>query len=158
MAENPIYELNGGVAKILKVYEDHCVLAAQKTFMSFMTNNLLNGNKEFYYSDLTSVQYKEASKLFNGYIQFEYPGSHSSGDDFNSENSFAFMRSKVDNETVATVVDFIKKKIREAKNPTATVVVAASSADELKKFKELLDAGIITQEEFDAKKKELLGI
>jgi hypothetical protein len=33
-----------------------------------------------------------------------------------------------------------------------------SSADELKKFKELLDAGIITQEEFDAKKKQLLGL
>ena len=34
---------------------------------------------------------------------------------------------------------------------------AASAADELKKFKELLDAGIITQEEFDQKKKQLLG-
>lgn len=33
-----------------------------------------------------------------------------------------------------------------------------SSADELKKFKELLDMGAITQEEFDAKKKELLGL
>ncbi len=35
---------------------------------------------------------------------------------------------------------------------------AISSADELKKFKELLDSGIITQEEFDAKKKQLLGL
>ncbi len=33
-----------------------------------------------------------------------------------------------------------------------------SVTDELKKFKELLDMGIITQEEFDAKKKELLGL
>ena len=33
-----------------------------------------------------------------------------------------------------------------------------SNADELKKFKELLDSGIITQEEFDAKKKQLLGL
>ena len=30
--------------------------------------------------------------------------------------------------------------------------------NELKKFKELLDMGIITQEEFDAKKKQLLGL
>ena len=35
---------------------------------------------------------------------------------------------------------------------------AVSSADELKKFKELLDMGVITQEEFDAKKKQLLGL
>ena len=33
-----------------------------------------------------------------------------------------------------------------------------STADELKKFKELLDMGAITQEEFDAKKKQLLGL
>ena len=33
-----------------------------------------------------------------------------------------------------------------------------SVADELKKFKDLLDANIITQEEFDAKKKQLLGL
>lgn len=35
---------------------------------------------------------------------------------------------------------------------------AVSSADELKKYKELLDSGIISQEEFDAKKKQLLNI
>lgn len=35
---------------------------------------------------------------------------------------------------------------------------AFSVADELKKFKELLDMDIITQEEFDAKKKQLLGL
>ena len=42
--------------------------------------------------------------------------------------------------------------------PTQTSVQTVSSADELKKFKDLLDAGIITQEEFDAKKKQLLGL
>lgn len=33
-----------------------------------------------------------------------------------------------------------------------------SEADELKKYKELLDSGVISQEEFDAKKKQLLGL
>lgn len=33
-----------------------------------------------------------------------------------------------------------------------------SPADELKKYKELLDKDIITQEEFEAKKKELLNL
>lgn len=33
-----------------------------------------------------------------------------------------------------------------------------STADELKKYKDLLDSGAITQEEFDAKKKQLLGL
>jgi len=33
-----------------------------------------------------------------------------------------------------------------------------SSADEIKKYKDLLDSGVITQEEFDTKKKQLLGL
>ena len=33
-----------------------------------------------------------------------------------------------------------------------------SPADEIKKYKDLLDIGAITQEEYDAKKKQLLGI
>lgn len=54
--------------------------------------------------------------------------------------------------------DIKAEKQREEKQEATTIVQQASSADELKKFKELLDAGIITQEEFDAKKKHLLGL
>lgn len=41
---------------------------------------------------------------------------------------------------------------------TKKTVSAYSAADELLKWKELLDKGVITQEEFDAKKKTLLGL
>ena len=40
----------------------------------------------------------------------------------------------------------------------ASVANAPSSADELAKFKKLLDDGVISQNEFDAKKQQLLGI
>jgi len=40
----------------------------------------------------------------------------------------------------------------------AAPVQQTSSLDEIKKLKELLDLGLITQEEFDAKKKQLLGL
>lgn len=36
--------------------------------------------------------------------------------------------------------------------------MVSSNADELKKFKELLDSDIITQDEFDEKKRQLLGL
>jgi predicted Zn-dependent peptidase len=42
--------------------------------------------------------------------------------------------------------------------PAEPVAAGAGTADGLKKFKDLLDSGVITQEEFDAKKKELLGL
>ena len=41
---------------------------------------------------------------------------------------------------------------------TKTIVQMSSAADEILKFKALFDQGIITQDEFDAKKKELLGL
>lgn len=47
---------------------------------------------------------------------------------------------------------------RQSKSAKDSVVINQSNADELKKFKELLDSGVITQEEFDAKKKQLLGL
>lgn len=44
----------------------------------------------------------------------------------------------------------------EAKEPSAPRAVIGT-ADQLKACKELLDAGVITQEEFEAKKREILG-
>ena len=47
-----------------------------------------------------------------------------------------------------------KKKMLRDKPDNAN----AGNADELKKYKDLLDSGVISQEEFDAKKKQLLGL
>ena len=49
-----------------------------------------------------------------------------------------------------------------ASQPSIRATMAAMPADAaveaLKKFKDLLDMGAITREEFDAKKKQLLGL
>ena len=124
-----------------------------------MGGRAFDGSKDFYYSDMTSVQYKKPSILINGFIQFEYPGSHSGQNNFNSENTFVIMKGKSDIEQCEKAYLYIKERIafyKQQKTPQA--VSAISPADELKKFKELLDSGIITQDEFDAKKKELLGL
>ena len=58
----------------------------------------------------------------------------------------------------------VKKVFEEYKSKESeisagnTVVQEVSAADEIAKFKGLLDQGIISQEEFDAKKKQLLGL
>lgn len=52
----------------------------------------------------------------------------------------------------------MQRRFAEFQQRTATPTVTTSPADEIRKYKELLDLGAITQEEFDAKKKELLGI
>ena len=50
------------------------------------------------------------------------------------------------------------KKGEVAQPQTNTAAPAVSPVEEIKKYKELLDMGIITQEEFDVKKKQLLGL
>lgn len=58
------------------------------------------------------------------------------------------------------IEDFIKQKITENggdQNDLEPVDESFSVADELLKFKSLLDSGVITEEEFDAQKKKLLG-
>lgn len=62
------------------------------------------------------------------------------------------------------VFDCISKVLLERQKATQdipTVItqeISQSSADELKKFKDLFDNGVITEEEFEAKKKQLLGL
>lgn len=52
----------------------------------------------------------------------------------------------------------MERQQKENKSTIIENIISTSNADELKKYKDLLDSGIITQEEFDAKKKQLLGL
>ena len=145
----------------LTVYEDHCVIKAKKNATTMMTTRtFFSGEKVLYYSDLTAVQYKEPGVLTAGYLQFEYPGSGNAGNGnpYQSENSFIIQKQYAD--MGKKIYKYINERIAEARKQknASTVVNALSPAEELKKFKELLDIGIVTQEEFDAKKKQLLGL
>jgi hypothetical protein len=70
---------------------------------------------------------------------------------FSYKNANAFARSVFD------VLYGVFKNYKENGEPTANTNTI-SNADEIKKYKDLLDAGAITQEEFEAKKKQLLGL
>lgn len=57
------------------------------------------------------------------------------------------------------VIGFAKRSTLITGLPkTVEVKQESSNADELKKYKELLDSGAITQDEYDAKKKQLLDL
>lgn len=55
-------------------------------------------------------------------------------------------------------ISAIHEAIQLATTPESSVSSSVSSADELKKYKELLDMGAITAGEYEAKKKQLLGL
>ena len=57
------------------------------------------------------------------------------------------------------IITITKGEFEAAKNTNSNSTNQTfSPVEELKKFKELLDAGIISQEEFEAKKKQMLGL
>lgn len=64
---------------------------------------------------------------------------------------------ELDIKAIMQETDAFCELIRDRMNG-ASSPAAASTADEIMKFKHLLDEGVITQEEFNAKKKQLLGV
>lgn len=151
-----LFELKEDYGQIY-VYEDKIVIE-RKGFKAFITQGM-KGGKTIPFSSLTSIQFKPAGTITNGYIQFGVlggveckGGALAAGYD---ENTVFFQ--KKNSELANNIKEFLEKKIAEKNNPAPTIQ-QTSSADELKKFKDLLDSGVITQEEFDAKKKQLLGL
>jgi hypothetical protein len=76
-----------------------------------------------------------------------------------SSGRVAFLMIKNCDEIHRCVSNLLIDRQNKAPNtPMIKQEIPQSNADELRKFKELLDSGVITQEEFDAKKKQLLGL
>ena len=147
-----VKEING---PYMRVYEDK-VIITRKSYSSAVGKILAADEKTIYYIDVLGVQFKKSSKIIPGYLQFE---TASSTEKDSQENSFAFtLGSNMEMELVAQYVKSRVDEIKKQKNAPVVMASPVSAADELKKFKELLDLGIITQEEFDAKKKQLLGL
>lgn len=158
--ETPVYDIVGARGRRIQVYEDRCIISTKVGVVSLITGNVSDGEKTIYYNDVIAVQFKR-SNLQLGYLQLETASStmNNKASNFFNENTFTF-DGNLDFK-MEEVQKYIKQKVDEAKkqkNAPVVVTGAVSSADELKKFKELLDMGIITQEEFDAKKKQLLGL
>lgn len=118
-------------------------LADQKKQIVIDGNKLIckNGNrtvKEFLVNDVKSVEFaaKKGIKICGTSINYRI--------------------NLVENreEIKSAIIDTLSTISRE----TATAQSQDNSADSIAKFKELLDSGVITQEEFDAKKKQLLGL
>ena len=161
--EKPVYDIEGVRGRSIQVYPNRCVIKTKAKISSFITGNASDGEKTIYYVDCIGVQFKK-SGLQIGYLQLETASSFGNNkrSNFFNENTFTFdanISLATSNEKMEEVAEYIKGKIDEIKTkPQQQVVSNISVADEILKFKELLDLGIITQEEFDVKKKQLLGL
>ena len=150
----------------VNVFEDR--ICIKRKGLSNLVVFGLAGVKTIPFTSISAIQLQKASTLMSGYIQFVILGENErSVGVFNAiddENSILF--AKKDNDTFARIKDYIEGKILASKKmqsqsqsqSQAQVNPANrfSAADEILKYKKLLDNKVITQEEFDAKKKQLL--
>ena len=152
MIEEPIKILKG-VNGQLELYSDK-VIIKRKGLLAKMTQGFTKGDKTLYLNQITAIQVKKGG-LLNGYIQFTLPGGIESKKGIfaagNDENSIVF--TPANNDLALDIKDTIEKLRGSVSNAIGSV----SSADELRKFKQLLDDEIISKEEFEQKKKQLLG-
>lgn len=75
-----------------------------------------------------------------------------------SSGKIKFLGISNRDEIHKAISDLLINRQKSEKQTTIKQEVPQSNADELKKYKDLLDSGVISQEEFDAKKKQLLGL
>lgn len=113
--------------------------------------------------NISSVEVKKPGFLISGFIQFSISGGQSLDSSYRYTGG-AYDAAKDENSVLFTGEENYKKALRIKRyienysETNQTVASTYSEADEIIKYKKLLDDGIISQEEFEAKKKQLLGL
>jgi Short C-terminal domain/Domain of unknown function (DUF4429) len=150
-----IYTMKG-VQDVLEVFDDR-VAITPKGVLGFL-NKGIKGTKEIPFTSIVAVQFKEASLLLSGYLQFTIPGGiESRGGIFaatKDENTFMFREAG--NKMARRIKDHVDAAVRKSKTPQVAAQ-SSSISDELQKLAKLKEQGVLTQEEFQAAKKRLIG-
>ena len=162
----PLYSLISHLGTELLVYKDYISLTHVKVtsdVLDYLGKKISGGNsgvKKVDIEDIISIQHREPMGISAGFIQFSFAGSieYRGGitSAVNDENSILYDTPRL--AEVREIVSYLEKRRKEIKQAKGGAVSQISQADELKKYKELLDSGVITEEEFAAKKKQLLGL
>lgn len=147
-----------GIDGQLELLEDRIRIKRQGAF-GFI-NHGFKGDKEIQIENISAIQFKKAGAL-SGYIQFSFlGGQESKGGIFDAtkdENTIMFtQKSQEQFQKVKEKIDSIQKTMRTSS--AAVQSVNFSCADELEKLASLREKGIITDEEFQAKKRQILGL
>lgn len=155
-----------GINGTMIAYEDRIEIE-RKGLTTYAFFSGAKGNKTFFYSDLTSIGYKKPG-INGGYFQFITPGSNPSAPKFDlvygptretqQDENVVLLSWLSDSEKAEQFYQLIFEKISEAKDSHVPVTSTQSGADEIKKYNDLYKQGIITEDEFIAAKKKILGL
>lgn len=116
------------------------------------------GDRRISLASITAVQMRPAGTFANGFIRFSVPGSPELRGGLQNatkdENAVIFTKKQAaDFEQLRKVVeDYLSARAAGASAPAAPDI-----AEQIRKLGELRDQKLLTDEEFEAKKAELLG-
>ncbi len=129
-------------------------------------------SRRIFYANISAISFEKPSLTNLGYFQFIVPGENSISINKLSLVADKNFRKAVESDPNVLLTKYTsnKKFIKECQNfvdllnskigikSSPVLQPVSDNLDQIKKLKDLLDCGAITQPEFDEKKKQLLGI
>ena len=147
---------------------EHTIIEADNTGITITHKGLRSlgnhgkiGSTKIPYWQIVSVDFRE-STVFGGKFQINTANGqqHSllgGNSAYGSNTGIVFRNGK--NKEMAALKEFVDQKIEEEhQKQTSPAAAPTDTAEQIEKFKKLANDGTITQEEFEAKKKQLLGL
>jgi hypothetical protein len=143
-----------GINGQLDLLED-TIRIRRKGVRSFLTQGL-KGEKEILISQISAIQFKKAGLVTNGYIQFSFIGGLESKSGIlgatMDENSVFFNKNQ--EPAFAAIREEVQRRISQFRQGTRP----GSNINDLEQLASLRDRGIISEQEFNIKKRQILGI
>ncbi len=148
-----------GVNGQIYIYENKVVIE-RKGPIGFLTHGF-DGQKSIPLYNITAIQFKPCKAITRGYLQFSIMGGQEAqgglGQAVHDENTIMFaIDSQQDFEKIRDFIDnYLSNKHDHAKS---NIPSQSDYLNELEKLSELKDKGIISKDDFESKKKQLLGL
>lgn len=152
-----LYKFSGLNGKV-ELYSDKVIIKRRGLYAAFVLRHI-KGDKTIFFNQISGIQFKRGG-FFKGYIQFTIPGG-------NENLKGAYGATHDENSVTFTYrqnreAEILKKRLEELiasqSKPQTYNTEKASATEEIRKYKQLFDDGIITEEEYKNKKSQLLGI
>lgn len=133
---------------------DSVLRIKRKGALAFLTQGL-KGDKEILLSQISSIQFKKANAFVNGYMQIAFVGGQEAKGGLlqgtQDENTVMFRASQ--QASFEQLRDELQRRMSSPRSASSH-----SDLDELDKLASLRDRGILSEEEFQQKKKQILGL
>lgn len=140
--------------------DENLVMAQYDLFTSMGMGHIFFTDSRLLFLQSGSWFPKDKEIYLNNIASFEHSKSHLNGlytVAINDNGGKVFKFHNLKEHSANAIIDTLQK-IKDKNNTPAQIVQPLSQADELKKFGELLEKGLITQEEFDKKKSQILNL